>query len=91
VRKAVDIFTSDSFLSLSSRLEPGPGFVGLLEPINYSALTADHYSLNHWTISMVNDVHLLVQKKVLEGDHVRRFPAPPGAGACRPAATAATH
>jgi pimeloyl-ACP methyl ester carboxylesterase len=82
VRKAVDIFSSDSFLSLSSRLDPGSGFSGSLEQVNYSELTGGRYSLDHWTISKFDNVHGIVRQEILEDGRVRRRPAPAGQGVC---------
>lgn len=82
VRDAVDIYDSDSPFSLSGRLDPGPGFDGTLQQINYSKLSQDGASLNHWTISMVEGVHRLVRNEVLDGNHVRRRPMPAGEAAC---------
>ena len=89
VREAVDIFSSDSVLSLSSRLEPGPGFAGALKQVNYSAISEGGGILNHWTISVVDGVHRMVRAEVLEGNHVRGHPATAGEAACTLTATAA--
>ncbi len=89
VREAVDIFHSDSFLSLSSRLEPGPGFDGILKKVNYSKVSQDGSGLNHWTISMVDGVHRLVREEILDGDRVRRRPMPEGETTCIKTAVAA--
>ncbi len=82
VRGAIDIFNSNSLIALSSRIVPGPGFSGSFEQVNYGALTDNRDGLNHWTMATFGAVHRIVLDKILDGDALRRRPAPPGEAAC---------
>jgi hypothetical protein len=83
VRSAIDIFAPEVIWSLSTRLEPGPGFTGSLEPVEFKALGGDLFG--HFTISVFDNLHRLIQEMVLEGDRVRRRSPATGEPECSPA------
>jgi pimeloyl-ACP methyl ester carboxylesterase len=80
VRMAVDIFAPEIIFALSSRLQPGPGFTGQLQRVEYNPHGGDLFG--HFTISVFDSLHRFIRDIVLDGDRVRRFPPTAGEAAC---------